>query len=172
MEDHYFGSIRDRVLAFMMAAEMELYKLGIPVKTRHNEVASGAVRDRAALRDGEPGHRPQHAGDGSAEVHRRSFRPGLPAARETLRRRERQRQAQQLVDGGQRRQQPAGAGQNAPRQRAVPDFPGGCRSRRLQAREAAARHRGRAGQRPPPGRQRSAAGDHLDLPWRPAHAKW
>jgi len=39
MEDHYFGSIRERVLAFMMAAEMELYKLGIPVKTRHNEVS-------------------------------------------------------------------------------------------------------------------------------------
>jgi len=39
MEDHYFGSIRERVLAFMMAAELELYKLGIPVKTRHNEVS-------------------------------------------------------------------------------------------------------------------------------------
>jgi glutamine synthetase len=39
MEDHYFGSIRDRVLAFMMAAEMELYRLGIPIKTRHNEVS-------------------------------------------------------------------------------------------------------------------------------------
>src|SRR6202044_172952 len=39
MEDHYWGSIRDRVLAFMMDAEAELYKLGVPVKTRHNEVA-------------------------------------------------------------------------------------------------------------------------------------
>ena len=39
MEDHYFGAIRERVLAFMMAAEMALYKLGIPVKTRHNEVS-------------------------------------------------------------------------------------------------------------------------------------
>jgi len=39
MEDHYFGSIKDRVLAFMMDAERELYKLGIPIKTRHNEVA-------------------------------------------------------------------------------------------------------------------------------------
>ncbi|MHB0937989.1 MAG: glutamine synthetase III family protein [Armatimonadota bacterium] len=39
MEDHYFGAIRERVLAFMMSAEMELYKLGIPVKTRHNEVS-------------------------------------------------------------------------------------------------------------------------------------
>jgi len=39
MEDHYFGAIKDRVLAFMMDAERELYKLGIPIKTRHNEVA-------------------------------------------------------------------------------------------------------------------------------------
>jgi glutamine synthetase len=39
MEDHYFGSIRARVLSFMMEAEMEMFKLGIPVKTRHNEVA-------------------------------------------------------------------------------------------------------------------------------------
>jgi len=39
MEDHYFGSIRERILAFMQDAERELYKLGIPAKTRHNEVA-------------------------------------------------------------------------------------------------------------------------------------
>jgi glutamine synthetase len=39
MEDHYFGSIPDRVLAFMMDAERELYKVGVPIKTRHNEVA-------------------------------------------------------------------------------------------------------------------------------------
>jgi glutamine synthetase len=39
MEDHYFGSIPDRVLAFMMEAERELYKVGVPIKTRHNEVA-------------------------------------------------------------------------------------------------------------------------------------
>ena len=38
-EDHYFGAIPERVLAFMMDCERELFKLGIPVKTRHNEVA-------------------------------------------------------------------------------------------------------------------------------------
>ncbi|MBW3624193.1 MAG: glutamine synthetase III [Armatimonadetes bacterium] len=38
-EDHYFGAIPERVLSFMMDAEHELYKLGIPIKTRHNEVA-------------------------------------------------------------------------------------------------------------------------------------
>ncbi len=39
MEDHYFGAIPERVLACMLEAELELYKLGVPVKTRHNEVA-------------------------------------------------------------------------------------------------------------------------------------
>ena len=39
LEDHYFGTIPDRVLACMMEVEQELYKLGVPVKTRHNEVA-------------------------------------------------------------------------------------------------------------------------------------
>lgn len=41
MEDHYFGSIKERVLMFMQDAERELFKLGIPAKTRHNEVAPG-----------------------------------------------------------------------------------------------------------------------------------
>lgn len=41
LEDHYFGSIPDRVLTFMTDAEHQLYALGIPVKTRHNEVAPG-----------------------------------------------------------------------------------------------------------------------------------
>lgn len=39
LEDHYFGSIPARVQAFMSEVEYELYKLGVPVKTRHNEVA-------------------------------------------------------------------------------------------------------------------------------------
>src|ERR1700730_7276558 len=38
-EDHYFGVVPERVLAFMLDSERELYKLGIPIKTRHNEVA-------------------------------------------------------------------------------------------------------------------------------------
>ena len=39
LEDHYFGSIPTRVAAFMKELDVELLKLGIPVKTRHNEVA-------------------------------------------------------------------------------------------------------------------------------------
>ncbi len=41
LDDHYFGDIEERVIACMLAAEKELYLLGIPAKTRHNEVAPG-----------------------------------------------------------------------------------------------------------------------------------
>lgn len=41
LEDHYFGSIPNRVKDFMMDFEIEAHKLGIPVSTRHNEVAPG-----------------------------------------------------------------------------------------------------------------------------------
>ncbi|MEM9296085.1 MAG: glutamine synthetase III, partial [Planctomycetota bacterium] len=40
-DDHYFGAIPERVQACMFEAERECFKLGIPVKTRHNEVAPG-----------------------------------------------------------------------------------------------------------------------------------
>src|SRR6187397_2906331 len=39
LEDQYFGAIHERVMAFMTEVETELYKVGVPVKTRHNEVA-------------------------------------------------------------------------------------------------------------------------------------
>lgn len=39
LDDHYFGAIPERVLAYMMDCESELAKLGVPIKTRHNEVA-------------------------------------------------------------------------------------------------------------------------------------
>ena len=39
LEDQYFGSIKPRILAFMQEVEHELFKLGVPMKTRHNEVA-------------------------------------------------------------------------------------------------------------------------------------
>jgi len=41
LEDHYFGSIHERVYRYMMELECESYKLGIPLRTRHNEVAPG-----------------------------------------------------------------------------------------------------------------------------------
>ncbi len=41
LEDQYFGPIRERILAYMMDLDRELWRLGIPSKTRHNEVAPG-----------------------------------------------------------------------------------------------------------------------------------
>ncbi len=41
MDDHYFGSLKPRVSAFMHELEEELWKLGVPAKTKHNEVAPG-----------------------------------------------------------------------------------------------------------------------------------
>lgn len=41
LEDHYFGTIHERIFSFMQDFEQEAYKLGIPLRTRHNEVAPG-----------------------------------------------------------------------------------------------------------------------------------
>ncbi len=41
LDDQYYGAIPERVLAFMQEVDRELYRLGVPVKTRHNEVAPG-----------------------------------------------------------------------------------------------------------------------------------
>tara|TARA_B100000900_G_scaffold151533_1_gene128680 strand:+ start:521 stop:2599 length:2079 start_codon:yes stop_codon:yes gene_type:complete len=41
LDDHYFGSIPERVMSYMREIEFECHKMGIPVKTRHNEVAPG-----------------------------------------------------------------------------------------------------------------------------------
>ncbi|MEZ4664235.1 MAG: glutamine synthetase III [Caldilineaceae bacterium] len=51
-DDHYFGSIEPRVLAFMLESERELFKLGVPVKTRHNEVAPGQFEIAPVYEDG------------------------------------------------------------------------------------------------------------------------
>ncbi len=41
MDDHYFGSTHTRVLEYMRSVELDLYRLGVPMKTHHNEVAPG-----------------------------------------------------------------------------------------------------------------------------------
>ena len=68
-----------------------MYKLGVPVKTRHNEVAPSAVRDRPALRERQRRHRPQHADHGDHEADRPTATGWqLPAPREAVRGRQRQ----------------------------------------------------------------------------------
>lgn len=51
LEDHYFGTVPSRVLSFMQELEVELYKIGIPAKTRHNEVAPGQFEIAQIFRD-------------------------------------------------------------------------------------------------------------------------
>ncbi len=51
LEDHYFGMIEERVLAYMAEVEIELYKMGIPAKTRHNEVAPGQYEMAPIFKD-------------------------------------------------------------------------------------------------------------------------
>ena len=41
LDDHYFGSIPERVYSFMVDLEYQAHRLGIPIQTRHNEVAPG-----------------------------------------------------------------------------------------------------------------------------------
>jgi glutamine synthetase len=51
LDDHYFGAIPPRALAFMQDLEVELYRLGIPAKTRHNEVAPGQFEIAPIFKD-------------------------------------------------------------------------------------------------------------------------
>src|SRR6201995_3364654 len=118
-DDHYFGAVPERVLGFMMDTERELFKLGIPAKTRHNEVAPGAVmgfhvgrragwlkarpprqappqrgrarsvRDRADVRARQHRRRPPAAVDDHVPEHRQEARHGVPVPREAVRRRQR-----------------------------------------------------------------------------------
>ena len=52
LDDHYFGAIPQRVIAFMAEVEYELYRLGVPIKTRHNEVAPGQYEIAPIFEDG------------------------------------------------------------------------------------------------------------------------
>ncbi|MCK5071900.1 MAG: glutamine synthetase III [Bacteriovoracaceae bacterium] len=51
LSDHYFGQVTERVIAFMQELDHEMYRLGIPSKTRHNEVAPGQFEVAQIFRD-------------------------------------------------------------------------------------------------------------------------
>ena len=80
LEEHYFGTIRPIVSGFMKELDEELWKLGIPAKTKHNEVAPCQHELAPYLRHHQRRHRPQPADDGDDEEDRRQARSGLPAA--------------------------------------------------------------------------------------------
>ncbi len=125
LEDQYFGPIRERILAFMMDLDRELWRLGIPAKTRHNEVAPGQF-EMAPVFEADLGRlRPQHGRDEPDAAPRAAARPDVPDPREAVRRDQRLGQAQQLVDGHRRRGEPARPGQRPACQRPVPGVPGG-----------------------------------------------
>ena len=173
LEDHYFGAIPERVLACMLETETELYKLGVPVKTRHNEVSPAQYEIAVIFENANV------ATDHNMLVMETMKRVGdryglqLLLAREAVRGRQRLGQAPQLVAGRRRGQQPAQARRHAARQRPVPALPGGRHPRRRAARRPAARVGRQRPQRPSPRRQRGPAGDHLDLPGRhaPGHRR-
>jgi len=105
LDEHYFGSIPERVLACMLDSEMELARLGVPIKTRHNEVAPAQYEVAPIFENSNLG--PSAAHDAGAPDRRPALRADLPAAREAVRRRQRLGQAQQLVHGNRRRREPA-----------------------------------------------------------------
>ncbi len=60
LDDHYFGSIPERILACMLETERELSKLGVPVKTRHNEVAPNQYEIAPVFENSNVGSDHQH----------------------------------------------------------------------------------------------------------------
>ena len=103
LDDHYFGSIPERVLAYMLEVEHELAKLGVPIKTRHNEVAPGQYEVAPIFESSNVGTDHQQLCMQVMQQRGPALRPGVPAPREAVRRRQRLGQAQQLVDGHGRR---------------------------------------------------------------------
>ena len=169
MEDHYFGSIPERVLACMLETECELYKLGVPVKTRHNEVAPGQYEIAPIFENANVAT--DHNMLVMETMKRVAGRYGLRAACST-RSRSPASTARASTTTGRwpptTGQQPAQARRHAARQPPVPGLPGGRHRGRVKHQRPAAGVGRQRRQRPPPGRQRGAAGDHLDLPGRQA----
>ena len=98
-DDHYFGAIPERVLAFMMDCERELFKLGIPAKTRHNEVAPGQFELAPDVRTFQRRGGPSAAAHDDPQAGRPETRHGVPVPREAVRGNQRLGQARQLFSG-------------------------------------------------------------------------
>ena len=144
LEDQYFGSIRERILAFMMEVDRELWRLGDPGQDPPQRGGPRPVRDGAGLRAHLGRVRPQHGRHEHAAPARAAARAHVPHPREAVRRHQRVRQAQQLVDGHGRGREPARPGQRPACQRPVPGLPrGGHPGRQRACRPAPGEHRGR-----------------------------
>ena len=113
LDDHYFGSIPERVLACMLETERELAKLGVPIKTRHNEVAPAQYELAPIFENSNVGSDHQQLTMQLIQNVARRYGLDRAAAREAVRGRQRLGQAQQLVDGHRHGVEPARA--RAPR---------------------------------------------------------
>ena len=127
-----------------------------------------SVRGRADLRELERRLRPPAADDAGDAERRPSLRAGLPAAREAVRRRQRLRQAQQLVDEHRHRAQPDRPGRHPGGEHELHVLLRGGDPGRQQAPGPAAGVGREPRSGPSPRGERGAAGDHLDLPRRRA----
>ena len=152
----------------MMDSELELAKLGVPVKTRHNEVAPNQYEIAPIFENSNVGSDHQQLTMQILQSVARKYGLVCLLHEKPYRRRQRLRQAQQLVDGHEHRPQPDGARRDPRGQPELPVLLRGGHQGRGQAPGPAARFRREHRAGPPPGRQRGAAGDHLDLPGRRA----
>ncbi len=170
-EDHYFGAIPERVLAFMLETERELFKLGIPVKTRHNEVAPAQYEIAPVFESANLANdhqqlmmitlkRVAEKYGMACLTHEKPF-AGINGSGKHVNWSLGSASQGNLLDPGDTPHENAQfLVFCAAVMRAVYKYP----------RPAASR-RGHGRQRPSARRQRSAAGDHLDLPGRSAHRR-
>jgi glutamine synthetase len=170
-DDHYFGAIPERVQVFMQDVEEQALQAQHPGQDPPQRGGARAVRDRTLFRDRQCRRGSSATADDHPQGDGEAAWPDLSAAREALRRHQRLRQARQLVHRQRHPGQPAGPGQDTPREHPVPAVLRRRDSRRAQVRAAAARgHRIRR-QRPSSRRQRGASGDHVGLSGQPARGR-
>ncbi len=168
LDDHYFGSIPERVLAYMLETERELNKLGVPVKTRHNEVAPGQYELAPIFENSNVGSDHQQLTMQVMQnvarryglvclLHEKPFAGVNGSGKHN-----------NWSMGTDTGTQPDGPGRHAGEQRELPVLLHGRDPGGQQAPGAAARIGREHRPGPPPRGERGAAGDHLDLPRRRA----
>ena len=168
LDDHYFGSIPERVLACMLETERELAKLGVPIKTRHNEVAPAQYEVAPIFENSNVGSDHQQLTMQIMQnvarryglvclLHEKPFAGVNGSGKHN--------NWSMGTDTGANLLEP---GDTPHENLAVPVLLRGRHPGGQQAPGAAARVDRLARPGPPPGRQRGAAGDHLDLPRRRA----
>ena len=168
LDDHYFGSIPERILACMLETERELAKLGVPVKTRHNEVAPNQYEIAPIFENSNVGSDHQQLTMQVLQnvarryglvclLHEKPFAGVNGSGKHN--------NWSMGTDTGENLLEP---GDTPHENLAVPVLLRGRDPGRQQAPGAAARVDRLARPGPPPRRQRGAAGDHLDLPRQPS----